>query len=153
MGRPLSDLWLQASTNLPELTAKYVPQIKHVSLGLLGKLAGVGMGFLEDDPARLTEQRAQERWLKDMGADIEMKRATWAALRAEEGSEGLFNLLAGLGSTADAKNVRVDMSQRVWWVLEALKPMQACVQKSLTVPLRHSIVMMLQLQASATLRC
>ncbi len=80
---------------------------------------GVGMGFLEDDPARLTEQRAQERWLKDMGADIEMKRATWAALRAEEGSEGLFNLLAGLGSTADAKNVRVDMSQRVWWVLEA----------------------------------
>lgn len=46
VGRPLSDLWLQASTNLPELTAKYVPQIKHVSLGLLGKLAGVGMGFL-----------------------------------------------------------------------------------------------------------
>ncbi|WP_338576322.1 NEL-type E3 ubiquitin ligase domain-containing protein [Pseudomonas canadensis] len=80
---------------------------------------GVGMGFLEDDPARLTEQRAQEHWLKDVGADIEMKRATWAALRAEEGSEGLFNLLAGLGSTADAKNVRMDMSQRVWWVLEA----------------------------------
>ncbi|MBA4363162.1 MULTISPECIES: AI-2E family transporter [Pseudomonas] len=46
VGRPLSDLWFQASTNLPELTAKYVPQIKHVSLGLLGKLAGVGMGFL-----------------------------------------------------------------------------------------------------------
>lgn len=46
VGQPLSDLWLQASTNLPDLTAKYVPQIKHVSLGLLGKLAGVGMGFL-----------------------------------------------------------------------------------------------------------
>jgi hypothetical protein len=80
---------------------------------------GVGMGFLEDDPARLTEQRAQEHWLKDVGADIEVKRATWAALRAEEGSEGLFNLLAGLGGTADAKSVRMDLSQRVWRVLEA----------------------------------
>lgn len=80
---------------------------------------GVGMGFLEDNPVLLTEQRAQEHWLQDVGADLEAKRATWAALRAEQGSEGLFNLLAGLGSTADAKNVRVDMSRRVWWVLEA----------------------------------
>ncbi|MHC8366813.1 AI-2E family transporter [Pseudomonas sp. ZT5P21] len=46
VGKPLSDLWLQASTNLPDLTAKYIPQIKNVSLALLGKLAGVGMGFL-----------------------------------------------------------------------------------------------------------
>ncbi|MFL1527628.1 AI-2E family transporter [Pseudomonas sp. O230] len=46
VGQPLSDLWLQASTNLPDLTAKYIPQIKHVSLTLLSKLAGVGMGFL-----------------------------------------------------------------------------------------------------------
>ena len=46
IGQSLSDLWLQASTNLPELTAKYLPQIKNVSLTLLGKLAGVGMGFL-----------------------------------------------------------------------------------------------------------
>ena len=46
IGKPLSALWLQASTDLPSLTAKYIPQIKDVSLGLLGKLAGVGMGFL-----------------------------------------------------------------------------------------------------------
>ncbi|AWM92226.1 AI-2E family transporter [Pseudomonas sp. 31-12] len=46
VGQPLTDLWIQASTNLPDLTEKYIPQIKHVSLGLLGKLAGVGMGFL-----------------------------------------------------------------------------------------------------------
>lgn len=46
VGQPLSDLWLQASTNLPDLTAKYIPQIKLVSLTLLSKLAGVGMGFL-----------------------------------------------------------------------------------------------------------
>ncbi|MGY2140284.1 NEL-type E3 ubiquitin ligase domain-containing protein [Pseudomonas reactans] len=80
---------------------------------------GVGMGFEPDDPVRLTEQRAQEHWLKDVGGDVEAKRATWAAVRAEEGSERLFNLLAGLGATADTKNVRMDMSRRVWWVLGA----------------------------------
>lgn len=46
LGKPLSALWLQASTDLPGLTAKYIPQIKGVSLTLLSKLAGVGMGFL-----------------------------------------------------------------------------------------------------------
>jgi predicted PurR-regulated permease PerM len=46
VGKPLSDLWLQASTDLPDLTAKYIPQIKHFSLGLLSKMAGVGMGLL-----------------------------------------------------------------------------------------------------------
>ncbi|VVP98283.1 AI-2E family transporter [Pseudomonas fluorescens] len=46
IGKPLSTLWLQASTDLPEVTAKYLPQIKHASLSLLSKLAGVGMGLL-----------------------------------------------------------------------------------------------------------
>ena len=46
LGKPLSAIWLQASTDLPGLTEKYIPQIKGVSLALLGKLAGVGMGFL-----------------------------------------------------------------------------------------------------------
>ncbi|VVN28958.1 Putative transport protein YdiK [Pseudomonas fluorescens] len=46
IGEPLSAFWLQASTDLPDLTAKYLPQIKHASLNLLSKLAGVGMGFL-----------------------------------------------------------------------------------------------------------
>ncbi|MHC8381414.1 AI-2E family transporter [Pseudomonas sp. LB3P14] len=46
VGKPLSALWLQASTDLPGLTEKYVPQIKGLSLTLLSKLAGVGMGFL-----------------------------------------------------------------------------------------------------------
>lgn len=80
---------------------------------------GVGMGYLEDDIARLTEQKAQELWLKDAGAELPTKQATWAALRAEQGSDGLFNLLAGLGGAADTKKVREDMSRRVWRVLDA----------------------------------
>lgn len=80
---------------------------------------GVGMGFLEDDIARMTEQRAQELWLKDVGTLFTTKQSTWTALRAEPGSDGLFNLLAGLGGTADTKKVREDMSRRVWWVMDS----------------------------------
>lgn len=79
---------------------------------------GVGMGFLEDDIARMTEQRAQELWLKDVGTLFTSKQATWSALKAEPGSDGLFHLLAGLGGAADTNTVREDMSRRVWWVLE-----------------------------------
>lgn len=46
VGQPLSAIWMQAYTDLPGLSEKYIPQIKGVSLALLGKLAGVGMGFL-----------------------------------------------------------------------------------------------------------
>ena len=46
VGKPLHGLWLQAATDLPGLTQKFIPQIKNVSLTLLSKLAGVGMGFL-----------------------------------------------------------------------------------------------------------
>lgn len=46
IGKPITAIWLQAATDLPGLTAKYIPQIKGVSMTLLGKLAGVGMGFL-----------------------------------------------------------------------------------------------------------
>ncbi|MGH8433100.1 MAG: AI-2E family transporter [Pseudomonas sp.] len=46
VGKPLYGFWLQAATDLPDLAQKFIPQIRGVSLSLLGKLAGVGMGFL-----------------------------------------------------------------------------------------------------------
>jgi predicted PurR-regulated permease PerM len=46
VGKPLYGLWLHAATDLSDLAHKFMPQIKGVSLSLLGKLAGVGMGFL-----------------------------------------------------------------------------------------------------------
>lgn len=46
VGKRLHGLWLQAATDLPGLTEKYIPQIKGISLTLLSKLAGIGMGFL-----------------------------------------------------------------------------------------------------------
>lgn len=46
VGQQLHDLWLQASTDLTSLLKKVAPQLKDVSLNLLGKLAGIGMGFL-----------------------------------------------------------------------------------------------------------
>ncbi|CAI8762835.1 Transport protein YdiK [Pseudomonas sp. IT-P12] len=46
IGQKLSAVWLDASTNLPDLAARYLPQIKVASLTVLSKLAGIGMGFL-----------------------------------------------------------------------------------------------------------
>ena len=46
IGRPLYDFWLQAATDLTGVAQKFAPQLKDVSLALLGKLAGVGVGLL-----------------------------------------------------------------------------------------------------------
>ena len=46
VGKRLHAFWLQAATDLTSLMQKYRPQIKDVSLVLLGKLAGVGIGLL-----------------------------------------------------------------------------------------------------------
>ncbi|UII69904.1 hypothetical protein LVW35_19855 [Pseudomonas sp. HN11] len=81
---------------------------------------GVGMGYLEDDIARMTEQAARDLWLGDQRtAGYAEKDLTWSGLRDEPGSDGLFNLLSSLGGTADASKVREDMDRRVWRVLDA----------------------------------
>jgi predicted PurR-regulated permease PerM len=46
VGERLYDTWLQASTNLTALVRKLGPQLKGVSLSLLGTIAGVGVAFL-----------------------------------------------------------------------------------------------------------
>jgi predicted PurR-regulated permease PerM len=46
IGPRLHDAWLQASTDLTDLARKFGPQLKGVSLSLLGTIAGVGVGFL-----------------------------------------------------------------------------------------------------------
>ncbi|AZE90398.1 NEL-type E3 ubiquitin ligase domain-containing protein [Pseudomonas orientalis] len=81
---------------------------------------GVGMGFYEDDIARLNEQAARELWMPDTrAADYAQKEVIWRMLSDEPRSDGLFKLLAELGGTADSRYVREDMAQRVWRVLEA----------------------------------
>lgn len=46
VGKPLYGFWLQAATDLSGLLQKFAPQLKELSLALLGKLAGLGMGLL-----------------------------------------------------------------------------------------------------------
>jgi predicted PurR-regulated permease PerM len=46
IGPRFHDAWLQASTDLTALARKFGPQLKDVSLNLLGTIAGVGVGFL-----------------------------------------------------------------------------------------------------------
>ncbi|MNF56914.1 putative inner membrane protein [compost metagenome] len=46
VGKPLHAFWLQASTDLSGVAQKFTPQIRELTLTLLGKLAGLGMGLL-----------------------------------------------------------------------------------------------------------
>ena len=81
---------------------------------------GIGMGYFEDDIARLSEQRARENWLLDERvADYASKDRIWSGLKNEPGSDGLFRLLAELSHTSDAVRVREDLDRRVWRVLNA----------------------------------
>ncbi|BDB21045.1 hypothetical protein cym2001_44100 [Pseudomonas sp. CYM-20-01] len=81
---------------------------------------GPGMGFLEDDIARLNEQSARELWLADERmAGYAAKKLTWTSLKDDHRSDALFKLLAELGGTKDAEFVREDLQRRVWRVLEA----------------------------------
>lgn len=81
---------------------------------------GIGMGFLEDDVAVLTEQKARELWMPDSrNTDYVSRDRLWTAMKNEPDSEGFFRLLSELGSTADSRFVREDMTRRVWNVIEA----------------------------------
>jgi predicted PurR-regulated permease PerM len=46
VGKPVHAFWLQAATDLTGLAQKFAPQLKGVSLTLLGKFAGFGLGLL-----------------------------------------------------------------------------------------------------------
>ncbi len=46
IGQPLFDFWQQASVDLTSLLKKLMPHLRGVGLTVLGKLAGVGAGFL-----------------------------------------------------------------------------------------------------------
>ncbi|MFC5699246.1 AI-2E family transporter [Pseudomonas sp. GCM10022186] len=46
VGQPLFDFWQQASSDLTSLIRKLLPHLRGFGLGMLGKLAGVGAGFL-----------------------------------------------------------------------------------------------------------
>ncbi|WP_433739361.1 NEL-type E3 ubiquitin ligase domain-containing protein [Pseudomonas putida] len=81
---------------------------------------GIGMGLLDENTQVLNEQRARDFWMsKPAEADYTSRNRTWLALKNEPGSDGFFELLADVGSSADSRFVREDMSRRVWSVIEA----------------------------------
>lgn len=81
---------------------------------------GSGMGYIEDDIARLNEQAARSLWLPEgTGETFARRNSIWIALKDDPQSDGLFHLLSELVHTADSERVQEDMSRRVWNVLEA----------------------------------
>ncbi|CAI8944910.1 RING-type E3 ubiquitin transferase [Pseudomonas sp. IT-347P] len=81
---------------------------------------GIGMGYLENDNARMDEYKARSLWLDEgVGTDFTRRQRIWKAFRDDPNAEGLFFLLSELGNTADSVKVNEDMRRRVWVVLEA----------------------------------
>lgn len=86
----------------------------------LRRRTGLGLGFVQDDIARLTEQKARELWMVDERmADFAEKELVWTGLKNAPRSDGFFKLLADMGATADAHHVREDLQRRIWRVLDA----------------------------------
>lgn len=81
---------------------------------------GVGMGYLDNDNARLDENQARSLWFTDgAGEDWNRRNRIWTAFKDDPRAEGLFHLLAELSHTADSEKATKDMHRRVWAVLEA----------------------------------
>jgi hypothetical protein len=89
---------------------------------------GVGMGYLEDDIARLDEQKARSLWFTEgVGEELTRRERIWTAFKEDSRAQGLFHLLSELGNTADSVKVSDDMRRRVWKVLDtAYSDAQLC---------------------------
>jgi len=98
---------------------------------------GIGMGFLTSDAALLNEQRAQDLWMPKPTEELYASRnRAWLALKNEPGSIGLFELLAELGSSADSRFMREDMTRRVWGVIQAAQSESALRAQLLSMAVR-----------------
>lgn len=81
---------------------------------------GVGMGLLDNKTTVLNEQRARDLWMSKPDEETYANRnRAWLALKNEPDSNGFFELLAEVGSSADSRFVHEDMTLRVWNVIEA----------------------------------
>lgn len=81
---------------------------------------GIGMGLLDNDTAVLNDQRARDLWMPNPAEENYASRnRLWLALKNEPDSKEFFELLAAIGSTADSRFVREDMTRRVWDVINA----------------------------------
>ena len=69
-------------------------------------------------PSAEPQDQQKARWFENIPADSP-RHGVWDALRAEEGSEGLFHLLAQLKHSRDFIQDKADLARRVWSVLEA----------------------------------
>ncbi|MGL6242502.1 NEL-type E3 ubiquitin ligase domain-containing protein [Pseudomonas sp.] len=102
------------------LRSNSISAVSRAKLERYHATTGVGMGLLDNNIAVLSEQRARDLWMPKPVEDTYVRRnRAWLALKNEPDSNGFFELLAEVGSTADSRYVREDMTRRVWSVIEA----------------------------------
>jgi hypothetical protein len=95
-------------------------EASRAKLSTYRQATGQGMGFLVNDTAVINEQLARDLWMpKRVEQSFASRNRLWLALKNEPAANGFFELLSEVGSTADNRYVREDMTRRVWSVIEA----------------------------------
>ncbi|MEO6676928.1 MAG: NEL-type E3 ubiquitin ligase domain-containing protein, partial [Pseudomonas sp.] len=121
--RTLPDWLFDVSTRFSKsinLRTNTLDDVSRIKLETYRDNTGVGMGYFDDDIARMNEQSAKALWLpEETRVTFTRRGEIWNAFKDDPQSESLFQLLAELGNTADSEYVREDMTRRVWSVLEA----------------------------------
>jgi hypothetical protein len=108
-GNPLS------ASSLTALAA--YQRSNHISLGVLAA------DYLQDLQGAAVQPDLARRgsiWLSgQVGAELARKEALWSSLSLYPRSRDFFHLLAQLHDTADFRLMQIDLTQRVWNMLEA----------------------------------
>lgn len=75
----------------------------------------------DSEPEDVTEQEAHQldRWLGSAETDAPQKQLIWRALKAREGHQHFFSVIAELKETRDFTTDRRGLTARVWRLLEA----------------------------------
>ena len=100
------------------LSGNPLSAVSRLRLARYAMQGGSSMGI--DSEQLMSEAAAFEFWTAGITTqELRRRERLWNSLRADATSEDFFTVLSRLTSTADAREVRQDLSRRVWEMIEA----------------------------------
>nr|WP_180202650.1 NEL-type E3 ubiquitin ligase domain-containing protein [Pseudomonas sp. SbOxS1]NYU02135.1 hypothetical protein [Pseudomonas sp. SbOxS1] len=122
----------QRSALAINLSSNPVSARSRARLGTFHGNTGIGMGLWPNETVVVHDQMARDLWMPTPAeATYTSRNGVWLALKENPKSKAFFELLAQLGSSADSRFVREDMTRRVWSVIEAIRSDEALCRRLL----------------------
>lgn len=107
-----------AVTRNISLTGNPLSAASRLRLARNAMQGGSSMGINSEE--LMSEAAAFEFWTAGITTqELRRRELLWNSLRADAASEDFFTVLSRLTATADAREVRQDLSRRVWEMIEA----------------------------------